>query len=164
MVRPSLKLIVALLIPREKVSSLSRSISSRRMPQQGQKRTRETGGHPLDAYFFSDGLRHVKPYVYDFRTNAKGRWYGRELLEVFVKEFATQPASYYETAIRQGLITVNDKVASIDYKIRSGDSITHFTHRHEPPVRGTHVSELQIVADTPELLVVSKPATVPVHP
>ena len=54
------------------------SFARRRM---GPKRPREESSR--DDYLLTpDGLRHVKPYLYDFRTNAKGRWYGRKLLEV----------------------------------------------------------------------------------
>lgn len=37
----------------------------------------------------------VKPYVYEFRTHAKERWYQRELLAVFVKEFGANSPEYY---------------------------------------------------------------------
>lgn len=37
----------------------------------------------------------VKPYVYEFRTHAKERWYQRELLAVFIKEFGANSPEYY---------------------------------------------------------------------
>lgn len=37
----------------------------------------------------------VKPYVYEFRTHAKERWYGRELLEIFTAEFGANSPEYY---------------------------------------------------------------------
>jgi hypothetical protein len=37
----------------------------------------------------------VKPYVYEFRTFAKARWFGRELLEIFTKEFGANSPKYY---------------------------------------------------------------------
>ena len=106
----------------------------------------------------------MRPYVFDFRTNAKGRWYGRRLLEVFTAEFAAHKPEYYRAAIDQGRITVNGAAVGLDYVLRGGDAIAHFTHRHEPPVRGLGQGELEVVADTPQLLAVNKPATVPMHP
>jgi len=117
---------------------------------------------PPHVWFFTDGLRHVKPYVYDFKTNAKGRWYGRSLVEVFASEFTTHPREYYERTVSQGRITINGARVETGYLIRGGDRIAHTTHRHEPPVRGTEA--IEIVADTEELLVVNKPSTVPMHP
>ena len=54
--------------------------------------------------------------------------------------------------------------AGVDYVVRGGDAVAHYAHRHEPPVRGTAPGELEVVAETRDLFVVSKPATVPVHP
>lgn len=135
----------------------------------GKKRRRnetdERDERPLDAYSFAQNnidLRYVKPYVYQFGTNAKGRWIGRTLYDVYSTEFGAQPKEYYQKAIEEGRITVNNKQVSCDYQLKSGDHISHETHRHEPPVRGTR--DIEVVADTTDLLVVNKPSTVPMHP
>jgi hypothetical protein len=71
----------------------------------GKKRRRkedERDERPLDAYVItSDGLRHVKPYVYDFGTNAKGRWLGRTIYDVYASEFGAQSKEYYRRAIEE---------------------------------------------------------------
>lgn len=41
------------------------------------------------------GYRMIEPYVYEFRTFAKERWFGRELLEIFTKEFGANSPEYY---------------------------------------------------------------------
>ena len=41
------------------------------------------------------GYRMVEPYVYEFRTFAKARWFHRELLEIFIKEFGANSPEYY---------------------------------------------------------------------
>ncbi|KAG0225722.1 hypothetical protein BGW42_004122 [Actinomortierella wolfii] len=46
-------------------------------------------------YFFEHGLRKVKPYFYRYQTYAKGRWLGRELIEVMRTEFQDRDAKYY---------------------------------------------------------------------
>lgn len=58
--------------------------------QQSRKRFRPSNGQdtppePVIEYEIRDGLRHVKPYVYSFYARAKGRWWGRSILEVFQK-------------------------------------------------------------------------------
>ena len=136
------------------------------MPKKRGHEDDERALRPANAWFFSSGksgnLRHVRPYVYSFKTHAKGRWYGRPLLDVFSDEFGTHPRSYYEMAITQGRITINGAMVAPGYLVRGGDRISHTTHRHEPPVRGTE--DVEVVADTRDLLVVNKPSTVPMHP
>lgn len=43
----------------------------------------------LDAsdYYIENGLRKVYPYEYTFQSYCKGRWVGRNLSELFEKEF-----------------------------------------------------------------------------
>jgi len=104
--------------------------------------------------------RHVRPYVQDFKTFAKGRWIGREVLEVVCREFGAHPPSYWRSALRGGHVRVNgDKVAP-EYRFRNSDSLLHRTHRHEPPVFG----EVTLVEDTADVLAVCKPPSLPMHP
>ena len=86
------------------------------MPRSGgrkRKRDREPPKRAEDVYrITSDGLRHVVPYVYEFKTNAKGRWLDRTLIEVFTTEFAAYPEGYYHEAILSGRITINNETVS----------------------------------------------------
>jgi tRNA pseudouridine32 synthase len=72
-----------------------------------------------------------------------------------------RPLEYYKHAIETGHIMVNGKTAPPDTILQNGDIITHTLHRHEPPVTA---SDIGIVSETDELLVINKPAGVPVHP
>ncbi|KAJ3231260.1 RNA pseudouridylate synthase domain containing protein 2 [Chytriomyces hyalinus] len=107
------------------------------------------------------GLRRVVPYWFTHRTMAKGRWWGRKVLEVFQKEFQDQSPDYYKRAIEAGKISVNHEQKSIDYVLRNGDLVSHSTHRHEPPVSNANIS---IVFQDDDLLVIDKPPGIPVHP
>ncbi|CAN0397541.1 unnamed protein product, partial [Hapterophycus canaliculatus] len=69
------------------------------------------------------GLRRVRPYIYDFQTHTKERWLDRSIIDVFCAEFAGEPRSHYENAIRGGLLTVNGKKVDLDYKLRNSDLI-----------------------------------------
>lgn len=37
----------------------------------------------------------VEPYVYEFRTFAKERWFNKELMAVFTAEFGANTPQYY---------------------------------------------------------------------
>ncbi|XP_071502438.1 uncharacterized protein [Diadema antillarum] len=138
------------------------------------RKTKKQGNHPKKVqkfahedqfsnveYYFENGLRKVKPYVYKFETHAKGRWFGCKLLDVFKKEFRLETPEYYEVAIKEGLIRVNKGAASPDRILRNNDFMQSKVHRHEPPVSG---EPIQIIADTEDYLVINKPASIPVHP
>ncbi|KAJ1549355.1 RNA pseudouridylate synthase domain containing protein 2 [Cladochytrium tenue] len=86
----------------------------------------------------------VRPYWYVHKTNAKGRWLGRTVLD--------------RTAIETGRITVNGRRATL-YVVRNADILAHATHRHEPLVTA---DPLRILHDADDLLVIDKPASIPV--
>ncbi|KAI0238351.1 DRAP deaminase, partial [Massospora cicadina] len=95
---------------------------------------------PKPNYYFEDGLRKVKPYYYVYEANAKGRWFGRKILEIFTKEFQDQSPSYYERAINAGYIRLNKKIVNTETLVKNGDVIHHLIHRHEPPVSDEPIS------------------------
>ncbi|KAI7199302.1 pseudouridine synthase [Hortaea werneckii] len=113
-------------------------------------------------YFLEDGLRRVKPYHFTYNTNVKQRWRGREILDIFTDEFRDRPKEYYKDAIESGKIQVNGQpFASVSSQVKNGDVISHTLHRHEPPVTGQPIG---IVHEDDDLIVINKPAGVPVHP
>ena len=115
----------------------------------------------------SDGVRMVIPYTHIFTTFAKGRWIGRELLEVLSREFGGHPKEYWQNAIVQGRlpyfpssrvspysisshlssllsslprighVRINDRVVKETYRFRNSDAMLHRTHRHEPAIKGS---------------------------
>ncbi|KAI8836807.1 pseudouridine synthase [Chytriomyces cf. hyalinus JEL632] len=107
------------------------------------------------------GLRRVLPYNYTYRINAKGRWFSRSLVDVFTEEFKDQPREYYLWAVTKGALTVNSRSVAAEYLIKNGDVICHTTHKHEPPVSD---EAIRIVFEDKDLVVVDKPASIPVHP
>ena len=105
-------------------------------------------------------VRSVVPYIQEFITFAKGRWIGRELLEIFTREFGGHPRNYWINAIEGGRVKVNSKVVNKSYRLKNGDAILHRTHRHEPPVFG----RITFVGESEYCLAVSKPPSMPMHP
>ncbi|KAF2157568.1 pseudouridine synthase [Myriangium duriaei CBS 260.36] len=113
-------------------------------------------------YYLHEGLRRVAPYHFTYNTWCKERWRGRPILEIFADEFRDRPVEYYEDAIRTGGVQLNGKkVPSLDHIVKNGDLISHTLHRHEPPVSAEKVG---IVSETNDMLVINKPAGIPVHP
>ena len=76
----------------------------------------------------------------------------------------TAPANnqHQREAIESGKVTVNGKqVETTAHIVRNGDVISHTLHRHEPPVTA---APIKIVHEDNDLIVINKPAGVPVHP
>ncbi|CED85354.1 RNA pseudouridylate synthases [Phaffia rhodozyma] len=109
------------------------------------------------------GLRYIEPYYHPYKTFAKQRWYGRELLEVVSTEFRDRSVEYYRHALEAGVTTLNGKVASPTTILRNGDALQNVVHRHEPPVTA---HPIQIIHEDPkgDYIVIDKPGSYPVHP
>ncbi|KAF2264735.1 pseudouridine synthase [Lojkania enalia] len=113
-------------------------------------------------YYLEDGLRKVRPYHYTYNTYCKQRWRDREILDIFASEFRDRPTEYYEKAMKEGRVVLNGKpVESTKTIVRNGDIISHTLHRHEPPVAARPIG---IVHEDDDLIVIDKPAGMPVHP
>ncbi|RPD57956.1 pseudouridine synthase [Lentinus tigrinus ALCF2SS1-7] len=108
------------------------------------------------------GLKKIPPYWYPYTTMAKGRWLGREVLEVVSTEFRDRSMEFYRYALESGVTTINGKVAKPDTIIQNGDRLENVSHRHEPPVTSTPV---RIVLHDKErqFIVIDKPGSIPVH-
>lgn len=105
-------------------------------------------------------IRRVRPMVQAFETFAKGRWVGREILEVVTKEFGGHTAEYWQSAFHHGHLRINGQPVPPTYRFQNSDRFLHRTHRHEPPILG----EVQFLGETRDYFAVNKPASVPVHP
>ncbi|XP_010249119.1 PREDICTED: RNA pseudouridine synthase 7 isoform X2 [Nelumbo nucifera] len=86
-------------------------------------------------YIFRNGRRHVKPYYFEFISHV--------------------------SAVKAGRIQVDGQIVPVSYIVQPSQKISHFLHRHEPPVMAWDVS---IIQEEPDVLTVCKPASVPVHP
>ncbi|XP_051502081.1 pseudouridylate synthase RPUSD2-like [Myxocyprinus asiaticus] len=114
------------------------------------------------SYYFEGGLRKVHPYYFDFKTYCKGRWIGKTLLDVFKSEFRSESMDYYNKAVKEGRIKLNEiPVDDLNLTLKNNDYLRNTVHRHEPPVSG---QPLEILVDDGKVVVVDKPASLPVHP
>lgn len=113
-------------------------------------------------YYLENGLRRVAPYHYTYNTYCKARWRDREILDIFAAEFRDRSKEYYEEAIQDGRITLNGKECKdVHTIVKNGDVISHTMHRHEPPVSA---QPIRVVHESDDMIVINKPAGVPVHP
>ena len=104
----------------------------------------EPTGPTTRSYLTPTGLRKIEPYWYPYTTMAKGRWLGREMLEVVSTEFRDRSIDYYVSssnfcpnspptnnthvpaqryALESGVTTVNGEIAKPDTIIQNGDRI-----------------------------------------
>ncbi|XP_034234906.1 RNA pseudouridylate synthase domain-containing protein 2-like [Thrips palmi] len=113
------------------------------------------------SYYFDEGLRKVYPYYFTFTTFTKGRWVGDTILDVFSREFRAHPSEEYKRCIEAGSLTVNYDKVSIDYQLKHNDLLANIVHRHEVPVVA---SPIEIVHIDKDVVVINKPASIPVHP
>ncbi|XP_063232751.1 uncharacterized protein LOC134536769 [Bacillus rossius redtenbacheri] len=113
------------------------------------------------SYYIENGLRKVYPYYFTFTTFTKGRWVGEKILDVFAREFRAHPAEEYERCIKAGTLTVNYEKVDVDYRLKHNDLLANVVHRHEVPVTSEPIT---IVHMDEDLVVVNKPASIPVHP
>lgn len=112
-------------------------------------------------YIFRDGRRHVRPYHFEFISHVKNRWAGKTIVDLFAEEFKGRPYDYYVSAVKCGRIQVDGEMVPVSYIVKSSQKISHFVHRHEPPVMAWDVP---ILDKEDDVVTVWKPATVPVHP
>ncbi|EED82877.1 predicted protein, partial [Postia placenta Mad-698-R] len=108
------------------------------------------------------GLRKIPPYWYPYTTMAKGRWLGREILEVVSTEFRDRSMEYYRYALESGVTTINGTIAKPDTIVQNGDRIENVVHRHEPPVTSTPVRIIHYDRER-EFIIIDKPGSIPVH-
>ena len=76
--------------------------------------------------------------------------------------YKTLAYRFQKDAIESGKVVVNGQpVPSVKSIVKNGDIISHTLHRHEPPVTAQPIG---IVHEDNDLIVINKPAGVPVHP
>ncbi|XP_002065047.2 RNA pseudouridylate synthase domain-containing protein 2 [Drosophila willistoni] len=113
------------------------------------------------SYYIENGLRKVYPYFFTFTTFTKGRWVGDKILDVFSREFRAHPAEVYQRSIEAGKLTVNHEIVPADYSLKHNDLLANVVHRHEVPVTA---QPIRIIHMDEDIVVVNKPASIPVHP
>ncbi|KAH9293099.1 hypothetical protein KI387_000796, partial [Taxus chinensis] len=105
--------------------------------------------------------RMVLPYYFEFIAHVKKRWAGKNVVDLFSHEFRQRPYEYYVEAVKSGRICVDGKLVSAQYVVKTSQTLSHFVHRHEPPVMA---EPIMILEETTDVITVCKPSSIPVHP
>ena len=112
-------------------------------------------------YEIRDGRRMVRPYHHSFTSFAKRRWVGRRVLDVMADEFPMQcTEAYLAAAMSSQRLLLNGAAVRPEDTFRDGDKLEHIVVREEPSVPA---SPIQLLHCSEDLLVIDKPAGVPVH-
>ena len=150
----------------EQAKRENRTIKRRTKTQSYPQRTCASSVVPLELgdHSFGSWICIATPYPFTFTAHAKKRWLGRTVLDIYENEFGAYPKSYFETAIEQGRILVSEKRVQARYQVKDGDILSHSIHRHEPSVAVSSQDGIEVIAETPDLVIVDKPGTLPVHP
>lgn len=119
-------------------------------------------------------VRVVAPYYYEYKIPAKGRWFGKTLVDWCFSEFGEDESVVIAdiTSKRMfvmslcgrkgGPVRVDGWKELCDRPIVGGDLIHRTKHVHEPPVPCPLT--IEIVYQDDQLLVVNKPSGMPTHP
>eukprot|EP00871_Galdieria_phlegrea_P005975 jgi/Galph1/865/GphlegSOOS_G5670.1 len=114
-----------------------------------------------EHYYVKDNCRYVIPYPFEYIVNTKKRWFGKTVLEVFGWEFPHGSTEYWKREISEGRFLINNSRVSPDSILENGQVITHRVHRHKSV---TLAEPVKIVFMDDRIVVVNKPASLPVHP
>ena len=128
------------------------------------KKFKQSDEDYFDACHFhvEHDLQFVKPYFFNFRSNAKARWFDRSIIDVACTEFTSRSYEYFAKVIANGRFKLNGrKITNIENKMKNGDVISHLVHRHEPPVLNMPI---KILYKDEDMFVINKPSSIPVHP
>jgi len=116
-------------------------------------------------YIREGGLRKVEPYFDTLKTHISRHYkpcgVGVNILTYLQNRFHSTPKRFFQVMLRTRQLVVNCEAVDGDYVLKEGDVIMHTLHKHEHPVLDL---EVEVVHDSEEMLVVSKPSSWPVHP
>ncbi|KAG7695996.1 hypothetical protein KL951_003521 [Ogataea haglerorum] len=125
----------------------------------------------MASYTSTGGLRIVPPYYRQCATAVKERWRNRLLLDVLTAEFREYSENQHLQRIKNNQIIVHRRIKQqtlelrqeqlLSEKLKQGDVILRHVHVHEPPIVD---AKIETVYEDDEVLVVNKPAGMPIHP
>eukprot|EP01080_Neovahlkampfia_damariscottae_P010991 gene10991-3697_t len=118
-------------------------------------------GKKTKEFIIHNGFRYVVPYEFVHDGFCKGRWFEKELVEVYSKEYSV-PKEICSKMISKGLIKVNYKEVKNDYVIKNGDKCQYTNGNILEPV-SLYFDEIEVIFEDDDLFVINKPCSVPVH-
>lgn len=114
-------------------------------------------------YIYKDEVMYVKPYVFEFNCFYRPRWKDQTILSVFIREFRHMSETYWRREFSSGRMLCNGEKITDTMIWKDGQQVKHIVHRHESAVYYPKPHGIQIVRNTNDYIVVSKPVSMPVH-
>ncbi|TVQ13671.1 MAG: RluA family pseudouridine synthase [Balneolaceae bacterium] len=115
----------------------------------------------LTEPYLACSVRIVEPYPYTHFFSVKPDEAGMPLLSFLTRRFPFRPGHEWSERIMSGLVTVNGGGCRPSDLLAANDRISH----HNPSVTEPAVPDgVRVLDESPDWLVVYKPAPMPVHP
>ena len=138
-----------------------------RIPHEGMEMVKRRPSYSRECleaseYYFEDGLRKVYPYFRVLETIVNKERAGVSIDEFIYLLAPTNRRSFLRAKLKSGHFHVNfESVTDLDRVVEEGDFITSLTHYHEGAVPNDNID---IIHETEDILVVNKPAGIPMYP
>ena len=96
-----------------------------------------------------------------YRLAVKQKFDKKNILDFYTQALPKISREIWIEKIKMGNITLNDKIASLDTKVKAGEITRHsFKNHTEPDIN----NEIKLIHFDEDFLVLNKPAPLPVHP
>lgn len=118
---------------------------------------REREGHDGPA----SPLRIVAPYAFTHRFSVKPNEAGMALIDLLCMRFPFRSAEAWQLRIESGDVRVEEALTTPGHLLRENASITH---RNTGVVEPTVPDDLRVLYENDDILLIDKPAPMPVHP
>ncbi|HFS68123.1 MAG TPA: hypothetical protein ENK67_07915 [Flavobacteriia bacterium] len=102
-----------------------------------------------------------KPYTFTYKKNVKKQDEGKTLLDFYATAFPYKTELFWQEKIEKNHILVNDKKASPNLVLKAGWITKHLVFDKTEPKINTNI---QLLFQDQDILVINKPAPIPVHP
>lgn len=106
-------------------------------------------------------LAQTKPHLNTRPIRVRGLILGETCLEFLERKIRSKSRDYWQEAILEGRLKLNDQVLKSNCVLKSSDSLTHTVLEDaEPEIP----SNIEILYEDEALLVINKPSGLPIHP
>lgn len=100
-----------------------------------------------------------KPIIY--KLSVKQKFQGLTIIDFYSQAIPNIPKQEWVQKVNSGNMTINGNSTSTDYIIKTGDKTQHST----PPISEPEINPtLQLIHEDNDILVLNKPAPLPMHP
>lgn len=125
-----------------------------------------------DHYFFlhivcylrgpmAQKLRHIPIYTQQYRFTISEEFKDKNIIDFFSERFSFKPREYWIRLLEEGDISVNNQGVDVDYILMDNDVVRTLRRDVQEPAVN---ADYKILFDDDGVLVIDKPAPLPVHP